>query len=105
MKSNQYELMNEYLDWYENLLTDKQREVMNMYFREDYSLKEIADNLSITRSAVADLVKRVEATLTHYEEKLHLVQKFHERTLLYEALQALQIEQVDAITNKLINNE
>lgn len=105
MENNHYELVNEYLDWYENLLTDKQRDVMNMYFREDYSLKEIAENLDISRSAVSDLIKRVEATLRNYEDKLKLVEKFHARSKLYEKLHAVGNQQVTDITNKLIDIE
>lgn len=105
MSSTNYELMNEYLDWYENLLTEKQKEVMNMYYREDYSLKEIADNLSISRSAVSDLLKRVETTLKSYESHLHLVKKFHERDFLYQKLRALDYKDVNKIVDALIENE
>lgn len=105
MESNQYELINEYLDWYENLLTDKQKDVMHMHFREDYSLKEIADNMEISRSAVSDLIKRVVITLENYEKKLNLVEKFHKRLRLYEELNEIDNEQVKEITSKLINNE
>lgn len=66
--NDEYEKINEYLDWYETLLTDKQKEVMNMYYREDFSLAEIAENLDISRSAVSDLIKRVSKTLEDYEK-------------------------------------
>lgn len=105
MRNQQYELVNEYLDWYESLLTQKQQEVMNMYFREDYSLQEIAENLNVSRSAVADLIKRVEATLLHYEEKLKLVEKFHARSKLYEELKKSEDDKVLNITSKLMDME
>lgn len=50
MMNDEYEKINEYLDWYESLLTDKQKDVMNMYYREDFSLSEIAENLDISEA-------------------------------------------------------
>ena len=56
------------LDVYKNLLTDYQVEIMELYFNEDWSLKEIAENKNITRNAVLSTIKRVSKTLTNYEE-------------------------------------
>ena len=100
-----FELINEYLDWYEELLTDKQKEVMNLYYRENYSLSEIAENLEISKSAVSDLMKRVENTLHQYEKKLHLVQKFHLRNQLYMKLKQLDNEEIDKIVENLKESE
>ncbi len=100
-----YELVNEYLDWYECLLTDKQKEVMNMYYREDYSLGEIAENLTISRSAVSDLIKRVTLTLKGYESRLQLVEKFHYRLTQYEKIKQMNNEEINEIVDALIENE
>ena len=54
-----HETINQYLDWYESLLTEKQKDVMSMYYRDDFSLAEIAENMDISRSAVSDLIRRV----------------------------------------------
>lgn len=105
MNSNEYEEINEYLDWYENLLTPKQREVMSLYYREDFSLAEIAENMDITRSAVSDLIRRVIKTLEEYERKLNLVHKFHQRTACYKELEKINSMEVKAIVQKLYENE
>lgn len=65
------------LDFYGQLLTDKQREVLELYYNEDLSLAEIAQNTesSITRQGVRDSIKRGEAALFEMEEKLGLVAK------------------------------
>ncbi len=84
------EKMNEYLDWYEALLTDKQREICSQYYREDFSLAEISENLDISRSAVLDTLKRSEKIMDEYEEKLMLVQKFHARCKIYDKIKAFE---------------
>jgi predicted DNA-binding protein YlxM (UPF0122 family) len=62
-------------DLYRPLLTDKQREYFEMYYFDDFSLAEIADNLSISRNAVFDALKKVNNILADYESKLHLYEK------------------------------
>ena len=62
-------------DLYGGLLTDKQRNCLNMYFYDDLSLSEISEELGVSRQAVHDLLKRVEQTLEKYEEKLGLLAK------------------------------
>ncbi|SHH07607.1 YlxM family DNA-binding protein [Tepidibacter thalassicus] len=66
-------------DFYKELLTEKQREVVNLYYNEDYSLGEISENLNISRQGVYDTLKRAEKILQEYEKKLQLVKKFNER--------------------------
>lgn len=58
------------LDFYGDVLTDKQREAMEEYYNADLSLAEIAEGLGITRQGVRDAVKRGEATLVELEEKI-----------------------------------
>ncbi|MBQ8207024.1 MAG: putative DNA-binding protein [Bacilli bacterium] len=67
--------INNLLDLYKDLLTDKQQEVMDMYFLYDLSLSEIAEDTNTTRAAVFDLIKRTTKTLENYESKLHLLEK------------------------------
>lgn len=63
-------------DFYGELLTDKQKEIFELYRLNDYSLYEISSHLNISRQAVLDSIKRTEKSLLHYEEKLSLVEKY-----------------------------
>lgn len=73
-------------DFYKELLTEKQREAVNLYYYEDYSLGEISENLEISRQGVYDTLKRAEKILQDYEKKLNLVEKFNKRNKLMENL-------------------
>jgi len=64
---------------YKMLLTDKQREIVSLYYNEDYSLGEISENLSVSRQGIYDTLKRSEKILKDYEAKLGLVKKSKER--------------------------
>ncbi|MBP1535400.1 MAG: YlxM family DNA-binding protein [Ruminococcus sp.] len=61
------------LDLYGCLLTEKQRNIMNMYYNDDLSLGEIAQQCSISRQGVHDAVKHCEKALADYEQKLGLL--------------------------------
>lgn len=64
------------LDLYGDMLTEKQRDVMELYYDQDLSLAEIAEHEEITRQGVRDSIKRGEAYLLELEEKLHFAEKF-----------------------------
>ena len=63
-------------DIYSPLLNDRQREVLNLYYNEDESLSEIAENVGITRQGVRDRIVKAEALLKEYESALGLSQKY-----------------------------
>ena len=69
----------ELLDCYRGLLTDKQADIMSLYYEEDLSLSEITDHYSVTRQAVLDSIKRAVKQLKAYESKLCLVRINAER--------------------------
>ena len=62
-------------DIYGTLLTEKQFEFINVYYNNDLSLSEIAENNNITRQAVRDIIKKGERKLFEYEEKLLFMKK------------------------------
>lgn len=64
------------LDFYGDVLTDKQRDVMEQYYNDDLSLAEIAENFGITRQGVRDAIKRGEATLLELEEKVGFARRY-----------------------------
>ena len=64
------------LDLYGDMLTEKQKDVMELYYDQDLSLAEIAEHEEITRQGVRDSIKRGEAYLLELEEKLHFAEKF-----------------------------
>lgn len=76
-------------DFYQALLTPKQRQYMNLYYLKDYSLGEIADDAQVSRQAVYDNIKRTETMLETYEETLHLYEKFKHRNSIIEDLEQL----------------
>ncbi len=71
--------MNYLFDFYQELLTPKQRSYMMLYYLDDHSLGEIAEEYNITRQAVYDNIRRTEAMLEEYETKLQLFDKFQRR--------------------------
>ena len=89
--------MNDLLDRYELLLTKRQLDVMNLYYKEDLSYQEIADDLGISKSAIYDIIKRVTLNLSEYEEKLSLVKKYYQHERFLNALKALESEEVDQL--------
>ena len=66
------------LDFYGDMLTEKQRDVVELYYNEDLSLSEIAAHSGITRQGVRDSIKRVESVLLDLEERLGLARKFRQ---------------------------
>ena len=65
-------------DFYGEILTEKQQDVIDYYYNDDLSLAEISEHLGITRQGVRDSIKRAEATLIEMEEKLGLAKRFRE---------------------------
>jgi predicted DNA-binding protein YlxM (UPF0122 family) len=81
--------MNYLLDFYQALLTPKQHNYMMLYYLDDHSLGEIAEQFEVSRQAVYDNIKRTEIMLEEYEEKLSLLHKFEKRSQLLNELNEL----------------
>lgn len=96
------------LDYYSSLLTEKQLNIMNLYYNEDLSLAEIADLNNTSRQATFDLIKRCSKQLSAYEEKLKLLDKYRQRVILKEEIlgklstdKNLTKEQIDLIDRNI----
>ena len=68
--------INSLFEFYQPLLTKKQNDYLELYYGDDYSLGEIAENFHVSRQAVYDNIKRTESILEDYEQKLHLYAEF-----------------------------
>ena len=62
--------INSLFEFYQPLLTKKQNDYLELYYGDDYSLGEIAENFHVSRQAVYDNIKRTESILEDYEAKL-----------------------------------
>lgn len=77
MKNQAYR-MTMLFDFYGDLLTERQKEFYDLYYNDDLSLAEIAENYDITRQGVRDIIVRAERTLEDVEEKTGLIRRFHQ---------------------------
>jgi predicted DNA-binding protein YlxM (UPF0122 family) len=75
------------LDFYGGLLTSKQQRVFSLYYMDNLSLAEIAEEEGTTRQAVHDLLQRTEKLLENWEEKLFLLERFLQGQNLFRTLQ------------------
>lgn len=70
--------VNKLIDFYGDLLTSHQKEILSLYYQMDLSLSEISEQLDISRNGVYDALKKGVNILEKYEEKLHLISKDEE---------------------------
>jgi predicted DNA-binding protein YlxM (UPF0122 family) len=80
------------LDFYGEMLTEKQRDLIDLYYNEDLSLGEIAQLQQITRQGVRDSIKRGEDFLYELEEKLKLYQNYRETQKTFQMIRDLAAE-------------
>jgi predicted DNA-binding protein YlxM (UPF0122 family) len=64
------------LDFYGDILSERQRDMLDLYYNSDYSLSEIAENFSISRQGVRSVLKKGETILVDMEKKLKLASRF-----------------------------
>ena len=86
------------LDFYGDVLTEKQRDVMEQYYNDDLSLAEIAENFGITRQGVRDSIKRGEGILLDLEEKVGFAARHKDLQQKIEELAGL-VRDVDSRNN------
>ena len=93
--------MNDLLDWYENLLTKKQRDIMHYYYQQDLSLREIADELNISHNAVYDTITRASKRLEEVERQVGALAMYQQLQRLLVELKSKNIEEIDELIEKL----
>ncbi len=75
MKNQTYR-MTMLFDFYGEILTQRQKEFFDLYYNEDLSLGEIAENCGISRQGVRDVIVRAEAAMQEIEDKTGLIRRF-----------------------------
>ena len=78
--------ISELVDIYGELLGERQQRLLDLYYNQDFSLGEIADDVGISRQGVRDSIKKAERELYFFEEKLQLLAR---RAAVLEAGEAL----------------
>ena len=78
--------MNALFEFYAALLTDKQMNYIELYYADDYSLAEIAEEFGVSRQAVYDNIKRTEKILEDYEKKLHMYSDYIVRSQIFDQI-------------------
>ncbi|GHV45466.1 hypothetical protein FACS189492_2790 [Clostridia bacterium] len=85
-------------DFYHNMLTDKQVDVIDLYYNNDLSLAEIGEHLCITRQGVRDIIKRAELIMKDAEENLGLARRYIAIKKAAEAI-AKEVAEMEAVEN------
>ena len=81
------------LDFYGEVLTPKQREMLRQYYNDDLSLSEIGENFGITRQGARDAIKHGETTLKELEAKVGFAARYRR---VQETLEQLEQRVIDA---------
>lgn len=101
-------------DYYGDLLKENQANIIDLYYNQDYSLSEIAEDMNISRQGVYDALKRAENNLIEYEEKIMLHEKYGKYSKAAENIMMLAtsihdekykdtVEQIRIEAGKIIN--
>ena len=93
--------VNDLIDLYGSLLTSNQLNILELYYMEDLSLKEISEELNVSRNAVHDSLKRSLIILEDYEVKLKLLEKDQIKSELIEKYEELTKEEIKVYIDKL----
>ena len=102
MKNQTYR-MTMLFDFYGEVLTPRQKEFFDLYYNEDLSLAEIAENYGISRQGVRDVIVRAEAIMTDLEDKTGLMKRF---MLMQQQVQAIlaAAEKIQTVNNRQYDN-
>ena len=105
MIKNQAYRMAMLYDFYGDLLTDRQKEFYDLYYNEDLSLAEIAENYGISRQGVRDVIVRAEAAMTEIEDKTHLIRRSFRMQDELTAIDAAADRLLDAVRQGCLSDD
>jgi predicted DNA-binding protein YlxM (UPF0122 family) len=89
------------LDFYGQLLTQRQYEVLDLHFNGDYSLGEIAEHLDISRQGVYDNLRRGKSILNNYEKTLKLSSKhFKHKSMIEKILDTINTISINDMNDR-----
>lgn len=91
-------------DFYGDLLTERQLEFYDLYYNEDLSLAEIAENYGISRQGVRDVIVRAEAAMTEVEDKTHIIRRFHQSRAAINAIDAAADRLLQAVDARIYDD-
>ena len=91
MKNQTYR-MTMLFDFYGELLTPRQKEFFDLYYNEDLSLAEIAENAGISRQGVRDVIVRAEAAMQEVEDKTGIIKRFEAQRPHLDAIESAAAE-------------
>lgn len=92
-------------DLYGNLLSPRQYDAFDLYYNEDLSLSELAENLGVTRQGVLDNIRTAEKKLVNYEEKLGFAKKQSKySTVVADILEMIENSEPSEETNQKIKD-
>ena len=90
------------LDVYGEFLSEKQRDLVSLYYNDDLTLSEIAENEGITRQGAFDLIRRAEQQLVRFEEKCGYCKSFMRLKQLCESAKTQEnLDEIIKIINEL----
>lgn len=84
--------MSNLLDFYGEVLTEKQREMLRQYYNDDFSLSEIGENFGITRQGARDAIKHGESALLELEQKVGFAARYRRVQKTLEELEQLVVD-------------
>ena len=91
MKNQTYR-MTMLFDFYGELLTERQKEFFDLYYNEDLSLAEIAENAGISRQGVRDVIVRAESAMQEIEDKTGIIKRFEAQRPHLDIIEAAAAE-------------
>ena len=88
-------------DIYQKLLNERNREVFELYYDENLTLQEIADNLGVSKSYIGRIIKNTEKKLDELESTLHI---YENKNKIKKLLEMNDIDKIKEELKKIFEN-